>query len=92
MPGTKVADQQRTHLHDMWAAVAGGWGEHADYVDARVVPMTEALLERAGLRPGERVLELACGPGGMGLAAAERVAPDGEVVMSDRVAEMTAIA
>jgi SAM-dependent methyltransferase len=43
-------------------------------------------------RPGERVLELACGPGGLGLAAAERVAPGGEVVMSDVASEMTAIA
>jgi SAM-dependent methyltransferase len=45
-----------------------------------------------GAQPGERVLELACGPGGLGIAAAERVAPDGEVVLSDVVAEMTTIA
>jgi SAM-dependent methyltransferase len=38
------------------------------------------------------VLELACGPGGVGLAAAARVAPGGEVVLSDVAAEMTAIA
>ena len=42
--------------------------------------------------PGDRVLELACGPGGLGLAAAERVGPGGEVVLSDVAAEMTAIA
>jgi SAM-dependent methyltransferase len=40
----------------------------------------------------ERVLELACGPGGLGLAAAKLVAPNGVVVLSDVVAEMTAIA
>jgi SAM-dependent methyltransferase len=38
------------------------------------------------------VLELACGPGGLGLAAAPRVLPGGEVVLSDVVPEMTAIA
>jgi SAM-dependent methyltransferase len=38
------------------------------------------------------VLELASGPGGLGIAAAERVAPGGEVVLSDVVAEMTEIA
>jgi ubiquinone/menaquinone biosynthesis C-methylase UbiE len=43
-------------------------------------------------QPGERVLELACGPGGLGLAAAKRVAPTGEVVLSDVVAQMTSIA
>ena len=41
---------------------------------------------------GDRVLELASGPGGVGLAAAERVGPEGEVVISDVAAEMTAIA
>ena len=53
---------------------------------------TSRMLELSRPSPGERVLELACGPGGVGLAAAERVAPDGEVVLSDVVAEMTAIA
>jgi len=54
--------------------------------------MTARLLELAALRPGDRVLELACGAGGLGLAAAERVAPGGDVVLSDVVEEMTSIA
>ena len=41
---------------------------------------------------GDRVLELACGPGGLGLAAAERVGPGGEVVLTDVAEQMTAIA
>jgi SAM-dependent methyltransferase len=41
---------------------------------------------------GDRVLELACGPGGLGLAAAARVGPGGDVVLSDVAEEMTAIA
>jgi SAM-dependent methyltransferase len=76
----------------MWAAVAGSWAEHAAYVDARCARLTERMLELAMPQPGERVLELACGPGGVGLAAAGRIAPDGEVVMSDVVARMTEIA
>ena len=43
-------------------------------------------------QPGDAVLELACGPGGAGLAAAERVGPAGTVVLTDVVAEMVAIA
>ena len=50
------------------------------------------MLDLSTPQPGERVLELACGPGGLGLAAAARVARGGEVVLSDVVAEMTAIA
>jgi SAM-dependent methyltransferase len=82
----------RARLHGMWSAVAGSWGEHADAVDARTAHVAARMLELAAPRPGERVLELACGPGGVGLAAARLVAPDGEVVLSDAVAEMTSIA
>jgi SAM-dependent methyltransferase len=82
----------RSRLHGMWAAVAGAWGEHAEYIDARRASVTDRMLDLTTPRPGERVLELACGPGGPGLAAAARVAPDGEVVQSDVVAEMTEIA
>lgn len=85
-------DELRARLHGMWAAVAGAWGEHAEYADARRAAVTDRMLDLTAPRPGERVLELACGPGGLGLAAAARVGPDGEVVQSDVVAEMTAIA
>jgi SAM-dependent methyltransferase len=78
--------------HGMWAAVAGSWAEHADHADARTAPVTQELLLLADPQPGDRVLELACGPGGAGMAAADRVGPTGEVVLSDVVAEMTAIA
>ena len=79
-------------LHGMWASVAASWGEHADYADARGAAITATMLELSAPRPGDRVLELACGAGGTGIAAAKLVGPAGEVVLSDVVAEMTAIA
>src|ERR1700704_3687070 len=85
-------DSFRATLHSMWAGVAGSWAEHAEYADARGALLTEQMLELTAPRPGERVLELACGPGGLGLAVAPLVEPRGEVVMSDVVREMTAIA
>jgi SAM-dependent methyltransferase len=85
-------DGLRAHLRSMWSAVAAGWGEHAEYVDARGAGVTQSMLAESRPRSGERVLELACGAGGLGLAAAALVAPDGEVVLSDVVAEMTEIA
>jgi SAM-dependent methyltransferase len=91
-PDTRAGDEVRAHMHGMWAAVAGSWGEHAEYADARGALVTQRLLELSLPQPGERVLELACGPGGLGIAAAEHVAPGGEVVLSDVVAEMTTIA
>jgi enediyne biosynthesis protein CalE5 len=85
-------DEHRRRLHGMWAAVAPSWGLHADYVDARGEAVTRELLAAAAIRSGDRVLELACGPGGTGLAAAPLVGSEGAVVVSDVVPEMTAIA
>ena len=85
-------DGLRARLHGMWSGVAGAWATHAAFVDARGAEMTERMLELSRPQPGERVLELACGAGGPGLAASPLVAPDGEVVLSDVAAEMTAIA
>ena len=76
----------------MWGAVAPSWGEHADAIDERVAAVTSRMLALAAPAAGERVLELACGAGGTGIAAAEIVGPEGEVVLTDVVEPMTAIA
>jgi ubiquinone/menaquinone biosynthesis C-methylase UbiE len=86
-----TATDLRRHLHDMWDGVAEAWADHADFVDNRGRAITATLLDRTAPRPGERVLELACGAGGTGLAAASLVAP-GEVVLSDVSPAMTAVA
>lgn len=85
-------DEVRGHVHGMWAGVAHHWADYADEVDQRGLAVTEVMLSSVDLRSGDRVLELACGPGGAGLAAAERVGPDGAVLLSDVVPEMAAIA
>lgn len=82
----------RAELHGMWASVAEAWDENAAFVDARGAHVTARMVELARPRPGDRVLELACGAGGPGLDSAPLVTPDGEVVLSDVVSEMTAIA
>ena len=84
-------EAMRAGLHSMWSAVAPGWERNADFIDERASGLTEALLEAAAIVDGERVLELACGPGGLGLTVAERF-PASEVIVSDVASEMTAIA
>jgi SAM-dependent methyltransferase len=49
------------------------------------------MLEAMALRPGERVLELACGDGEVGLRAAEAVGADGVVVCSGFAEPMTEV-
>jgi ubiquinone/menaquinone biosynthesis C-methylase UbiE len=87
-----VAQPEASRLHAMSTGVAGAWDAHADYVDARGAQLTERMLALTAPSPGERVLELACGAGGLGLAAAQRVGERGAVVLSDVAPEMTAIA
>ena len=48
------------------------------------------MLEAAGPREGERVLEIACGAGRVGLQAAELVGPRGHVLCTDFAEEMVA--
>jgi ubiquinone/menaquinone biosynthesis C-methylase UbiE len=84
--------QMRDRVRQLWTGVAGSWELHATYADARAAGVTARMLELAAPRPGERVLELACGPGGVGLAAAELVTPGGAVVLSDVAPEMTSVA
>lgn len=85
-------DPLRTGLHGAWNVAAAGWGEHAGFIDGREAVVASRMLDLAAVGAGDRVLELACGPGGVGLAAAERVGPDGEVVLSDVAPGMTEIA
>jgi SAM-dependent methyltransferase len=84
-------DGLRAGLHTMWDAVAPGWEQNASFVEERGAGLTAALLAAATISNGDRVLELACGPGGLGLAAAERY-PDSEVTLSDVAPQMTVVA
>jgi ABC-type uncharacterized transport system substrate-binding protein len=44
---------------------------------------TDKLIEMAGIRPGMRVLDLACGAGSQTIQVAKRVGPNGSVVACD---------
>ncbi|HLZ73249.1 MAG TPA: methyltransferase domain-containing protein [Dehalococcoidia bacterium] len=52
-------------------------------IDNRFQPVIERLINRAALRPGERVLDLGAGTGAVALRAAPLVAPHGSVLAVD---------
>jgi ubiquinone/menaquinone biosynthesis C-methylase UbiE len=53
---------------------------------------TGIMLERAAVRPGGRVLDIAAGDGDQSLMAAERVGPTGFVLATDIAANLVALA
>ena len=56
------------------------------------MPVSVAMVELLALQPGERVLELAAGPGDTGFMAAELIRPGGTLVSSDGAEAMIEVA
>ena len=92
MSGVEDPEEQREALLEGWESAAAGWGRRADAVQEWGMPVSLWLVEHLGLHPGERVLELAAGPGDPGFLAAELVEPGGALVCSDGAEAMLEIA
>ena len=69
---------------EYWNATAGPkWVEEQEHLDAQLGPLGRRMLERAGIRPGERVLDIGCGCGDLTLAIAQLTEPGGSVLGVD---------
>lgn len=53
---------------------------------ADLAPDSDAQLEKIGIRPGEKVVDIGCGPGGVLHLLAKRVGPTGSILGIDRSA------
>ena len=76
----------------MWDRAAAGWGKRADRVAQWGMPVSVAMVDALALQPGQRVLELAAGPGDTGFMAAELIRPGGTLVSSDGAEPMLDVA
>lgn len=81
-----------TGTADDWAAVARAWDQEIDAVDDAKQAPTTALLDGVRVQPGDRVLELAAGPGSLGARFAQAVGPTGSVLVSDIAPAMVDVA
>jgi SAM-dependent methyltransferase len=75
----------RTRLREEWTGerTVAAWRKWHAQIAAFTRGATEAILEAAHLRPGMRVLDLACGVGDPALSIAAEVAPSGRVTATD---------
>jgi ubiquinone/menaquinone biosynthesis C-methylase UbiE len=87
MPTAKPGD-----LLKEWGENARFWEKHSATIRTMFAPLTQALIEAAGIREGQTVLDVAGGAGEPSLTIAERVGSVGSVTFTDAVAEMVAAA
>lgn len=74
---------------DYWThGVVKKWLAMSEQVEARFTAITPSILAQAGLKPGDRVLDIGCGPGTTALAAASCVGRSGHVTGIDISAPM----
>jgi ubiquinone/menaquinone biosynthesis C-methylase UbiE len=90
--GPVEPDEQRAASREMWEVAAAAWGRHADRVRDWGMPVSAAMVDALALQPGQRVLELAAGPGDTGFLAAELIRPGGTLISSDGADAMLDVA
>jgi len=72
------------------AEMGARWLAHIDTFEGMIAAVGSALLEKADLRPGERVVDIGCGGGATTIAAGRLVGPGGEAVGVDISAALIA--
>ena len=69
---------------EFWnSAATRAWADEYARMDRAVAVLTEELLDLAAPQPGERVLDIGCGPGTTVLELAKHVGPGGHVLGAD---------
>ena len=86
-PGT-IKEQQKKD----WGDAAESWRKNHDRLKEVSAPVTRLMLELAGVAPGHRVLDIACGSGIPAIPAAHMVGPAGFVLATDQAPEMVEVA
>ncbi len=76
-------DDFRAASLQSWSSVAADWGELISRVDRQLQRAADWMLDAAAPQPGDRVLDLAGGPGTMSMIVARSVGADGTVIGTD---------
>lgn len=75
-----------------WGEAAEGWRKNHERLQEVTAPVTRRMLDLAGVAPGHRVLDIACGSGIPAIPAAQAVGAAGFVLATDQAPEMVEVA
>src|SRR5680860_21975 len=75
--------QYKATTRQQWEDYAQGWNSWAPLLETWLGPATERMLDLAQIEAGHRVVDVAAGAGGQGIAAARRAGPGGSVLATD---------
>jgi SAM-dependent methyltransferase len=83
-------EYKRTSL-ESWQAMAPGWERMRGRLEEVARPVSEWMVHALAPRPGDRVLDLAAGPGETGFMAAALLGEEGRLISSDFAPEMVEV-
>ncbi len=81
----QVLDQAQ---RDAWKRAAGAWEKWQAELREATAPVSQWMVDTIDPQPGQRILELAAGPGETGFLAAARIGPSGRLISTDQSEEM----
>lgn len=89
MEATQIdAGEFRAGQRRDWGTAAKGWHDWQELIYSATAPVSERLVEMAGIKPGDHVLDVAAGAGEPALTAGRVVGKDGHVIATDISPEM----
>ena len=77
---------------ESWRRGARGWERRQKSLREKTEPVSRWLVDAVDPQPGERMLDIAAGPGETGFMAAKRLGPEGCLLCTDQSPEMVEVA
>ena len=90
--GIAMTSKQTNTIRDDWDRLSPGWEDQRSYLLEMSRPVHEWLVDKLEVKEGDRLLEIAAGPGDTGFLAAPRLGAAGRLVSTDLSPAMIAVA